>query len=102
VYVIGLWGGIADLTASVDRAIIKNNQPESSNSMSSNTETPTNGNGHTFKQWYRLADRAVEDVCGLGLDDLPDGNSWDAWNNDESPVDYARMVLEEEGFPFNE
>jgi hypothetical protein len=66
--------------------------------MSSNTETPTNGNGHTFKQWFRLADRAVDAACGLGLDDLPDGPSWDAWNDDESPEDYASTVLHDAGF----
>jgi hypothetical protein len=57
-----------------------------------------NDNGLTFKEWFRLADSAVCAVCGLGLDDLPDGNSWYAWDDNESPVNYARMILEEEGF----
>jgi len=68
--------------------------------MMNSTEAPTNGAGHTFKEWYRLADEAVAAVCGLGIDDLPDGNSYDAWDADEAPKDYARMILEEEGFPF--
>lgn len=62
----------------------------------------TNGSGLTFKEWYRKADHAVARVCGLGVDDLPDGNSYDAFISDELPADYARMILEEEGFPFNE
>ena len=66
--------------------------------MIPNSDTITNASGHTFKEWYRIADRAVARICGLGLDDLPDGNSWDAWNDNESPVNYARMILEEEGF----
>ena len=66
--------------------------------MTNYTETPTNDNGLTFKEWLRLADRAVSAVCGLGLDDLPDGPSWDAWNDDESPADYASTVLYDAGF----
>jgi len=65
------------------------------------TEEPIhNESGLTFKQWYRKADHAVSGVCGLGVDDLPDGNSYDAFISDESPADYARMLLEEEGFSF--
>ena len=67
--------------------------------MSSNSDTWTNADGHTFDGWYRLADRAVGDACGLGLDDLPDGPSWDAWNDDEAPEDYASMALYDAGFP---
>tara|TARA_R110002020_G_scaffold173263_1_gene364075 strand:- start:359 stop:574 length:216 start_codon:yes stop_codon:yes gene_type:complete len=60
----------------------------------------TNEDGITFKQWYAAADRAVYRRSGLGVDDLPDGNSWDAWNESVDPSDYAVMLLEEEGFPF--
>ena len=66
--------------------------------MTTSTET-RNGAGHTFKEWYRLADRFVAAACGLGLDDLSDGPSWDAWNDDEAPEDYASTVLYDEGFP---
>jgi len=60
----------------------------------------TNEDGMTFKQWYAAADRAVSRHAGLGVDDLPDGNSWDAWSESVHPSDYAVMLLEEEGFPF--
>ena len=60
-----------------------------------------NGRGQTFKQWYVAVDKCVNAICGLGVDDLPDGNSWDAYANEETPRDYAIMILEEEGFPFN-
>ena len=66
--------------------------------MTTSTET-RNSAGHTFKEWFRLADQFVEAVCGLGLDDLPDGPSWDSWNDNVSPADYVQMILEEEGFP---
>lgn len=62
------------------------------------TETPTNDNSLTFKEWHRLANRAVARVCGLGLDDLPDGPAWDAWNDDEAPADYASTMLYDAGF----
>ena len=61
---------------------------------------PINSDGLTFQQWYATADRAVAAVCGLGLDDLADGPSWDAWNDDVDPADYAEERLGEEGFPF--
>ena len=62
----------------------------------------TNESGLTFDEWYRKADHAVDRICGLGVDDLPDGNSYDAFISNESPASYVRMILEEEGFPFNE
>ena len=46
------------------------------------TSTRLNNRGQTFEQWYTATDAAVSAICGLGVDDLPDGNSW------------------EEGFPF--
>lgn len=63
------------------------------------TTTRLNNRGQTFEQWYTATDLAVSAICGLGVDDLPDGNSWDAWNDDTTPRDYAIMLLEEEGFP---
>ena len=62
--------------------------------------TRTNENGLTFNQWLAQADRACTKICGLGLSDLADGPSWDAWDSDESPKDYAITLLEDEGFPF--
>jgi hypothetical protein len=43
------------------------------------------------------ADRYVEAICGLGLDDLADGPSRDCWNDGVKPKDYAIMMLEESG-----
>jgi len=64
------------------------------------TTPTTNDAGMTFKQWYARVDNAVARYCGLGIDDLPDGNSWDAWNDSVHPREYAITMLEEEGFPF--
>ena len=65
-----------------------------------NDVNKVNDDGYMFKEWLRKADRCIEAVCGLGLDDLPDGPSWDSWNDGVKPKDYAIMMLEEEGFPF--
>ena len=64
------------------------------------TSTRLNNRGQTFEQWYTATHAAVSAICGPGVDDLPDGNLWYAWNNDATPRDYAIMLLEEEGFPF--
>ncbi|HUW03049.1 MAG TPA: hypothetical protein VMW08_11895 [Acidimicrobiales bacterium] len=60
----------------------------------------TNDDGLTFKQWYAAANRAVSAVCGLGLDDLADGPSYDSWADCVPPSEYAEELLIEEGFPF--
>ncbi len=62
--------------------------------------TARNTEGLTFEAWYAQANAACAGICGLGIDDLPDGNSYDAWSSDSTPRDYAVMMLEEEGFPF--
>ena len=62
--------------------------------------TKTNDNGVTFQAWFNRADQAVHAVCGLGLDDLADGPSYDAWSDGVEPDDYAHDLLVEEGFPF--
>lgn len=49
-----------------------------------------NSQGHTFESWYALADEACVAICGLGIDDLPDGNSYDAWADGCPPAEYAR------------
>jgi hypothetical protein len=66
--------------------------------MTTSTET-RNSAGHTFKEWFRLADQFVAAACGYGLDDLFDVWQWDAWNDDESPEDYASSMLYDGGFP---
>ena len=72
------------------------------NQLDSTKQEPTNDQGLTFDQWYRKADMAVARVCGLGLDDLADGPSWDCWEAGYAPAEYARERLEEEGFPFDD
>ena len=62
--------------------------------------TKTNDSGLTFKQWLAEANAACEEICGLGLNDLADGPSWDMWNDDCPPREYAEELLVEEGFPF--
>ena len=53
----------------------------------------------TFEEWYREANAACVALCGLGIDDLPDGPSYDSWEAGISPADYARDQLIDEGFP---
>lgn len=60
----------------------------------------TNEQGLTFQQWFDEANTACESLCGLGLDDLADGPSYDSWESGMSPREYAEEILEEEGFPF--
>ena len=62
----------------------------------------TNENHETFEQWYAKADRICQSIAGVGIDDLPDGNSWDAWSSEATPYDYVYMMLEEEGYPFED
>lgn len=61
--------------------------------------TPTtNEAGQTYEQWYAQANAECAAICGLTCDDLPDGNSYDAFLDEATPLDYAEMLLEEEGF----
>ena len=62
--------------------------------------TETNDSGLTFKQWYREANAACIAIAGVGLDDLADGPSYDSWQDDCPPDEYAEELLIEEGFPF--
>ena len=52
-----------------------------------------------FDDWYRQCDRVCLAIAGIGIDDLPDGNSWDAWDNGETPSEYVREKLDSEGYP---
>ena len=47
-----------------------------------------------YEEWYTEVDRVVIGIAGVGIDDLPDGCSWDAWHDGTSPVEYAREQLE--------
>ena len=67
--------------------------------MAHNDSQTQTVNGLTFEQWYEKLDSACIRTCGLGIDDLPDGNSWDAWSDGMSPKEYLMEKLEEEGFP---
>jgi hypothetical protein len=51
---------------------------------SNTTYTPTNDKGLTFKEWRIVIGRLD------GCDD--DAAEWDAWNDDESPEDYANRT----------
>jgi hypothetical protein len=53
----------------------------------------------TFDAWYAQVDRICQATCGLGIEDLADGPSWDAWSDGCTPREYVRERLEEEGFP---
>ena len=62
-------------------------------------EETVNECGVTFEAWLSQADRAVAAVCGLGLDDLADGPSWDAWTDGVPPSEYAGERLDDAGYP---
>ena len=55
-----------------------------------------------YDTWYKRVNATCMKVCGLGIDDLADHPSWDAWDSGTSPRDYVVEVLEDEGFPFDE
>ena len=57
-------------------------------------------NGLTYKQWYAKVDAIVMNIAGVGIDDLADGMSIDAWSDELTPREYAIDQLENEGFPF--
>lgn len=56
-----------------------------------------NCNGLSYTAWKGRVDGYIENKCGLTADDLPDRNFWDSWNAGESPEDFARDMLEDEG-----
>ncbi len=53
-----------------------------------------------FDRWYTKVDRIVSSLAGIGIDDLPDGPSWDSWASGATPNEYAIERLQEEGYPF--
>lgn len=59
-------------------------------------DTVENEDGLTFRQWYLKADEAMTALCGLDVDDLPDGDSWNSWNDGVSPAQYARDLFQQE------
>lgn len=61
----------------------------------------TNSNGETFEIWMIKVDAWLVKACGLGSADLVDCCYWDAWNDDVTPADMGREVLEENGYPLD-
>ena len=61
-----------------------------------------NDNGADFERWMARADKACVSIAGVGIEDLADGNSYDAWDGGASPEEYARERLDEAGFPHAE
>lgn len=57
-------------------------------------------NGLTYKQWHDRVNAIVMRIAGIGIDDLADGLSADAWRDETTPKEYAIEQLENEGFPF--
>lgn len=62
----------------------------------------TNEDGYTFTQWCQTVNAHCIGLAGIGIDDLPDGNSNDAWQANTPPLEYAEELLHEDGFPFPE
>lgn len=58
--------------------------------------------GIKFKEWYDKVNVYVMSKIGLGIDDLPDGPSWDSWEGGMSPEDYGDERLREEGYSDDE
>ena len=65
------------------------------------TATEADTRRQEFEAWYKLVDREVSAIAGIGIDDLADGPSWDRWADGYTPAEYAHERLEEEGFPFS-
>ena len=59
--------------------------------------TKTNDNDLTYEQWFATADRLCVEGYGLSINDLPDGPSWDAWEDGEDPASYLAELLANEG-----
>lgn len=54
-----------------------------------------------YELWYKQANKVCIEISGVGIDDLPDGNSRDAFESGSSPREYVLERLEEDGFPFD-
>ena len=57
---------------------------------------------HTYTAWYQACDRCCIRIAGVGIDDLPDGNSYAAWQDDMPVLEYVTQQLEEAGFPLDD
>lgn len=48
----------------------------------------------TFEQWEKAVNLELERTVGLGLDDLPDWGTYDAWADDMSVTDAAKEIVQ--------
>lgn len=64
--------------------------------MSNTTPTPS------FDQWLQAVDLAVSAIAGVSVHDLADQPFRDWYDDEMSPQEAARTMLEEEGFPFDD
>jgi hypothetical protein len=53
-----------------------------------------------FDTWMVMVNLQVEQLCGLGVNDIPDYNYWDNFDAGVSPEDTAYEALEASGFQF--
>jgi hypothetical protein len=47
----------------------------------------------TFEQWQAKVNQAIINQVDLEIDDLPDYDYWNAWNDGETPAYTAKMVI---------
>jgi len=53
-----------------------------------------------FDTWLAIVNLHVENMCGLGVNDIPDYNYWDNFDAGVGPEDTAYEALEAAGFQF--
>jgi hypothetical protein len=81
----------AEITRAMEMILVPKNQP---------TKEPQNP--MTFEEWRKQVDREVLALAGVGLDDLPDKNTYDDWEDGLKPLEAAQQYLEEEDFPLED
>lgn len=64
------------------------------------TEIKTVSNDQAFEDWMKEVDASIAGIAGLSSDDLPDRCYRDMFDDETTPADAAREVLEEEGLEF--
>ena len=47
-----------------------------------------------FDEWQRIVELYLVEKCGMGIEDLPDYDYWEAWDNGENPKNVAEQVIE--------
>lgn len=53
-----------------------------------------------FDEWYAACDAFCMSLAGVGIEDLSDGPSRDAYNDETTVREYVYNRLDEDGFPF--